>query len=209
MRDGRSVCRVLVEKPEGKRPFLRPRRRWEDKYKNGFSRSGMQSRGLHRSGSGQGQVVGACECGNEPSDSVKCGEFLEQLGICQHLKKVSASWNKGKGKGKVHPRTGYEGPEGKQRYSSTLSLTSALDVDGLSRPRPGRFTTGKDKVPILQEAWVCLFVCTALLDVTPYVCQAEKPAASTLTSNRRIETCSFENSGNVCQPTVQITTHNR
>jgi hypothetical protein len=27
----------------------------------------------------------------------------------------------------VHPRTGYEGPEGEQRYSFTLSLTSALD----------------------------------------------------------------------------------
>ena len=37
----------------------------------------------------------------------------------------------GKGKGKVHPRTGHECPEGEQRYSSTLSLTSALDeVDG-------------------------------------------------------------------------------
>jgi hypothetical protein len=28
---------------------------------------------------------------------------------------------------KVRPRTGLEGPEGKNRYSSTLSLTSALD----------------------------------------------------------------------------------
>ena len=32
-----------------------------------------------------------------------------------------------KGKRKVHPRTGHEGPEGEQRYSSTLSLTLALD----------------------------------------------------------------------------------
>jgi len=32
---------------------------------------------------------------------------------------------------KVHPITGHEGPEGQQRYSSTLSLTSALvGVDG-------------------------------------------------------------------------------
>jgi hypothetical protein len=23
------------------------------------------------------KVVGACECGNEPSGSVKCGEFLD------------------------------------------------------------------------------------------------------------------------------------
>ena len=31
-------------------------------------------------------------------------------------------------------RTGHEGPEGKQRYSSTPSLTSALDMDGWSTP---------------------------------------------------------------------------
>jgi hypothetical protein len=31
-----------------------------------------------------------------------------------------------KGKGRVHPRTGHAGPEGEQKYSSTLSLTSAL-----------------------------------------------------------------------------------
>ena len=34
-------------------------------------------------------------------------------------------------------------------YSSTLSLTSALDVGGWSKPRPGRFTPGKDPVPIV------------------------------------------------------------
>jgi hypothetical protein len=33
----------------------------------------------------------------------------------------------GKGKGKVHPRTGHEGPEGEQRYSFSLSLTSVQD----------------------------------------------------------------------------------
>jgi hypothetical protein len=46
--------------------------------------------------------------------------------------------------GKFHPRTGYEGPEGEYRYSSTLYLTSALEgVDGqyhtpavLPRERP-------------------------------------------------------------------------
>ena len=30
MGEGRSVHRVLVVKPEGKRPLGRPRRRWED-----------------------------------------------------------------------------------------------------------------------------------------------------------------------------------
>jgi len=29
------------------------------------------------SGSERGQVVGACECGNERSGSINCGEFLE------------------------------------------------------------------------------------------------------------------------------------
>ena len=31
--EGRVVHRVLVEKPEGKRPLGRPRRRWEDNIK--------------------------------------------------------------------------------------------------------------------------------------------------------------------------------
>jgi hypothetical protein len=47
-------------------------------------------------------------------------------------------------KGKVHPITGHESPEGEQRYSSTLSLTLALDGGGWSTPRPGRFTPGKE-----------------------------------------------------------------
>ena len=56
----------------------------------------------------------------------------------------------------VHPRTGHEGPEGEQRYSSTLSLTSALDGGGWPMSSPGRFTPGKeDPVPIVQEVrWV-------------------------------------------------------
>jgi hypothetical protein len=31
--EGRDVYRVLVEKPEGKRPLERPRGRWEDNIK--------------------------------------------------------------------------------------------------------------------------------------------------------------------------------
>ena len=33
MEERRGVHRVLVEKPEGKRPLGRPRRRWEDNIK--------------------------------------------------------------------------------------------------------------------------------------------------------------------------------
>ena len=55
-------------------------------------------------------------------------------------------------KGKGHPRTGHEGPEGEQMYNSTRPSTSALDGGGCSAPRPGRFTPGKDPVPFVQEA---------------------------------------------------------
>ena len=60
---------------------------------------------------------------------------------CAHISLYSKS--------KVRPRTGQEGPEWEKSYSSTLSLTSALDVGGWSTPRPGRLTSGKDPVPIV------------------------------------------------------------
>ena len=48
------------------------------------------------------------------------------------------------GEGKDRSRTGHEGTEGELRYSSTLSLTLALDGSGWLTPRPGRFTPGKE-----------------------------------------------------------------
>jgi len=45
---------------------------------------------------------------------------------------------RGKDKGKVHPRTSLEGPEGEYRYSSIHSLTSTVDggwvVNATTRP---------------------------------------------------------------------------
>jgi hypothetical protein len=53
----------------------------------------------------------------------------------------------------VRPKTGHKRPEGENRCSSTLSLTSALDGGECLTPRPGRFTfMGKNPVPILWEA---------------------------------------------------------
>jgi hypothetical protein len=53
---------------------------------------------------------------------------------------------------KVHPRIGYEGPEGKWRHSSTVSLTFALDGDGWSMPRPGHFTPRKEtRYPLCRK----------------------------------------------------------
>jgi hypothetical protein len=39
--------------------------------------SGVWGYGLDWSGSGKRQVAGNCECGNEPSGSIKCREFLQ------------------------------------------------------------------------------------------------------------------------------------
>ena len=58
MGERRNVYRVLVGKPEGKRPLGRPSCRWD-----GSSGSGWWGYGLDEAGSGQGQVEGACECG--------------------------------------------------------------------------------------------------------------------------------------------------
>jgi hypothetical protein len=33
-------------------------------------------RGMDLSSSGNGDLTGSCECGNEPSGSIKCGGFL-------------------------------------------------------------------------------------------------------------------------------------
>jgi hypothetical protein len=46
MEDRRGTHKVLVGRPEGKRQLERPRRRWEDDIKNGYSRSGIGRHGL-------------------------------------------------------------------------------------------------------------------------------------------------------------------
>ena len=52
----------------------------------------------------------------------------------------------------IHLRTGHDGPNGKQRYTPTLSLTPALDGGGRSTPRSGRFSPRTDPVPIVYVA---------------------------------------------------------
>jgi len=71
-----NVYRVLVGKPEGRRPLGRPRRRWVDNIRMNLQEVGcgcMDWIGLAQ----DRQLADACECGNEPSGSVKCGEFLD------------------------------------------------------------------------------------------------------------------------------------
>ena len=79
--------------------------------------------------------------------------------------------------GKVHPRTGHKGPG---EYTSTLSLTSALEGDGRSTPRPGRFTSGKDPVPIVQKTgWAPRPVWTGAENLAPTEIRSpDRPARS-------------------------------
>jgi hypothetical protein len=64
-----KVYKVLVGKPEGKRPLGRPRRRWEDGVRMDLREIGLGGGGLDSTGSEQGPVAGCCECGDEPSGS--------------------------------------------------------------------------------------------------------------------------------------------
>jgi hypothetical protein len=64
------MYRILVGKPEGNRPLGRPRRRWEDNIKMDLQEVGC-------GGMDWIELAGTYECGNEPSGSTKCGEFLD------------------------------------------------------------------------------------------------------------------------------------
>ena len=76
MGERRGVYRVLVGKPEGKRPLVRPRHIWEDNIKMELQEMGCK--GMDWIDLPQdGQVAGTCKFGNEPSGSIKCGEFLD------------------------------------------------------------------------------------------------------------------------------------
>ena len=57
------------------------------------------------------------------------------------------SFIKHAGKGKFHPTTGHEDPQAEYRYSSTLSLTSALDGVGGQRHASAALTPGKTRYP--------------------------------------------------------------
>jgi hypothetical protein len=72
MGEKRNACKILVGKPEGKRPLGRPRRSWV-----GTIRMDLGEIELDGCGSGEGPVVGSCEGGDEPSGSIKCWEILE------------------------------------------------------------------------------------------------------------------------------------
>jgi hypothetical protein len=70
----RGADRVLVGRPEGRRPLERPKRRWEHNIKMDLQKWGACSGLLIAQD--RDRWGGSCECGNEPLGSIKCGEFF-------------------------------------------------------------------------------------------------------------------------------------
>jgi hypothetical protein len=74
--------------------------------------------------------------------------------IPAHLNPKCSICRQGRGKRKVYPTTDHEGLEVEYRYSSTLSLTSALDGGGWSTPRLSCFTPRERPCVCCLGAWV-------------------------------------------------------
>jgi hypothetical protein len=87
----RKVYKVLVGKPEGKRPLGRPRCRWEDGIRMDLRVIGLGVCGLDSTGSGQGPVAGCCECGDEPSGSCAT-ELVNIFMMQQRIIQQSREW---------------------------------------------------------------------------------------------------------------------
>ena len=77
MGEGRGVNRVLVRKPEGKRPLGRPRRRWEDNIKMDLQEVGGGCEDWMELAQDKDRWrAGTCEYGDEPSGTKNAGNFL-------------------------------------------------------------------------------------------------------------------------------------
>jgi hypothetical protein len=86
-----KTYRILVTRPEWKRPLGKRRRRWTNNTKVGPKENYVS--GLDLSGPGQDPMAGSCEHGNVNSGSIKGREFLDQVNDCQILKKESVLWS--------------------------------------------------------------------------------------------------------------------
>jgi hypothetical protein len=68
---------IFVGKPKGRQPLGRPRRRWEDNIKTDLQEVGWGGMNWIELAQDRDRWRAFFECGNEPSGSIKCGEFLD------------------------------------------------------------------------------------------------------------------------------------
>jgi hypothetical protein len=77
MGEGGGVYRVLVGKPEGKRPLKSSRRRWDDNITMELQEVGCGGMGWIELAQDTDRWRALVKCSNEPFGSTKCGEFLD------------------------------------------------------------------------------------------------------------------------------------
>jgi len=88
--------------------------------------------------------------------------------------------------GKAHLIPCHEGTKGRYRYSSTLSLTSAIGGGEWSTSHPGRFTPGRIHAAHCKEGWIgpraCLDRCVKSRPYQDSIPRTVQPVASCFTN---------------------------
>jgi hypothetical protein len=82
MGEKRNVYRILVGKPEGKRPLGRPRRRWIDNIRMDLLEIGVSVVEWIGLAQDRYRWESSCELGNELSGSIKCWELPSGCTTC-------------------------------------------------------------------------------------------------------------------------------
>jgi hypothetical protein len=77
MWEKRNAYWLLVGKPEGKRPLVRPRRRWVDNIRMDPLEFGWGDVDWIGLAQGRDRWESSCEFGTEPSCCIKCWETIE------------------------------------------------------------------------------------------------------------------------------------
>ena len=87
------ACRVLVRKPEGRRPSGRPRCRWEHNIKMNLTEVGWKVTDQINLAVDRDRWRALRECDNEPLGFIKCGKFRDQLRTCQLFRNNFVPWS--------------------------------------------------------------------------------------------------------------------
>jgi hypothetical protein len=88
-----NAYRILVGKPERKRPLGRQRHRWVNNIKMDLREIGWGGTGWIDLAQDRDQGNGSCEHCNELFGLIKCWEILEWLQNWRFLKKGSSPWS--------------------------------------------------------------------------------------------------------------------